>query len=234
MFKNNSEKFINFKPDRWIKDIPEQFAILLSKYEDFRTELRNTLVDVRQGTRNPIEINNLIFDNRNLSLRKPAIDVFYNEVQQWLVKVKLLKRFNDDKMTYINVLDILQYQSIYLTFQDIDETLNDHFSTQYTAVILWYSSDRLYRKKKKEWEQIYQQLTLQQQQQATQQTSLIYIDFSQCSQKVEDFVIRRLPIQLSSDSRHNHHRGRVSIQLFYLFFLLSNPFSSYFDMFTNC
>jgi hypothetical protein len=213
IFKNLPNDLISLKLNGCADDISKQFGVLLSTYEEFRTELRNTLVDVRRSTRESIEINNVLFNRHYSLLRKPAIDVFYSKVQQLLEKIKLIERFNDEKITYINALDILQYQSRFLTLQDIDEILKDHFSKQHTDGILWYASDRLKREKTDEWDQFYRQVTSERQQQATQQTPIIYIDFSQCSQKLENSIIRRLPILPSSESRHNHPRGKILNQI---------------------
>jgi len=209
MFKNLPKNLPNLKVNECLKDIPDQFGVLLSKYEEFRTKLRTILIDVRRGTCEPIQINNVIFDKHYSSLRRPAIDMFHSDVKKSFRKIKLIERLNDDKITYTNVLDILQCQSIPLTLQDIDELLQDYFSEKYTSAILWYSSDRLKREKKDEWKKIYQKLTSERQQQATHQIPLIYVDFSQCRQKLEDFDTKRLPIQSPSENRHNHPRSKI-------------------------
>jgi len=180
MFKNLPKNLTNSKVDKWLKDIPGQLNLLSDLYEEFKSKLQNILVDVRLGTRQSIEINNIICAERYSSLRKPATDVFYDEAQQWLAKIKLIKRFNDDKITYTNVFDI-HNQSIYLTFEEIDEVLKDYCSKQHGSAILWYSSDRLKREKTDEWEQIYQQLTSERQS-ATSKSFLIYVDFTRYHQ----------------------------------------------------
>ncbi|CAF4012200.1 unnamed protein product, partial [Rotaria sordida] len=89
--------------------------------------------------------------------------------------------------------------------RNIDELLNRHFSKENNSVILWYSSDRLKRENSHRWTQIYEKITAQRQQ-ATQQISLIYVDFSQFSRNLEDFYVKNLPIQSSSDIRRRHRR----------------------------
>jgi hypothetical protein len=209
MFKNLPENLSNLKVNECLKDIPHQCSVLLGEYEEFRRKLRTILINVRRGTCEPIQINNAIFDKRYSSLRRPAIDMFHSDVKNSFRKIKLIERLNDDKITYTNVLDILQCKSIPLILQDIDELLQDYFSEKYTSAILWYSSDRLKREKTNEWKKIYQRLTSERQQQATQQIPLIYVDFSQCTQKLEDFDIKRLPIQSTSENRHNHPRSKI-------------------------
>jgi hypothetical protein len=220
MFKNRPKNLTSLKVDEWLKDIPNQFSVLLSEYEEFRTKLRTMLVDVRRGTCESIEINNVIFDKRYSSLRKAAIDEFHSDVKESFEKIKLIERLNDDKIIYINGLDILQCQSIPLTLQDIHEVLEDYFSKKYTSAILWYSSDRLKREKTNEWEQIYQQLTSEQQS-ATSKSLLIYVDFTRCHQKLEEFVIRKLPIKSSLKSQHNHPRSKILNQTILSHFILT-------------
>ncbi|CAF3190279.1 unnamed protein product [Rotaria sp. Silwood2] len=195
--------------NRWSKDIPEQFGILLSTYEQYRTELRSTLIDVRRGIRKSAEINNIISNRYYSSLREPAIGVFYNEVDQWLTKYKLIKRLNDDNIAYFNVLDIPGCNNIFLKMQDIHEVLNRRFSKKDSSAILWFSSDRLKREKSVRWEQIYQNI-IEQRQNTTQRVSLIYVDFSEFPKNLEDFGVRNLPIQSSLDTRPKHCRKHHS------------------------
>jgi hypothetical protein len=164
-------------------------------------KLRNILVDVRRGKCKSMEINNIISDKKYSSLRKPAIDQFYDEVQQWLGKRKLMERFQKDKIIYSNIRDVFHRESILLSLSDIDGIVKDHFAKKYTSAILWYSSDRLKREKTDKWEQLYQQLTSER-----QQTSLIYADFTGCYQNLEDFIVIRLP---ASESQQNHSKGKT-------------------------
>jgi hypothetical protein len=182
-------------------DLPERFRILPSLYEDFRMKLRNILVDVRRGKCKSMEINNIISDKKYSSLKKPAIDQFYDEVQQWLGKRKLMERFQKDKIIYSNIHDVFHREGILLSLSDIDGIVKDHFAKKYTSAILWYSSDRLKREKTDKWEQLYQQLTSER-----QQTSLIYADFTGCYQNLEDFIVIRLP---ASESQQNHSKGKT-------------------------
>jgi hypothetical protein len=221
--------------DRHLKRISEEFDISLNTYKQYRTELRNIIIGVRQGIRESVEIDNMISNKRYLSLKRLATDAFSSEVQQWLTKIELIERFNNDQIVYINVLDIFPNESIFSTTEDIDAILKDYFSKKDGCLILWYSSDRLKREKKDEWEQSYQGLILERQL-AKQLTSLIYVDFSQCRQELKGFVIQKFSIQSSSKSRRDRHKSKKSESIafllrfllvlkFILFFLLLHAFS---------
>jgi septin family protein len=194
LFTNLPQNFISFTHHRWMKDFPKQFGLLLSTDEAFRTELRNRLVDVRRGSHKPMGIINIISDPRYLSLREPEINVFHAEVQQWSSKINLIKRLKDHNITYVNAVDVPRCQSSFLTNEDIDAALRNHFSQANDSVLLWCASDRLQREKTHEWDRLYHKLTLKGQQSASE-VSLFYVDFSQCQRKLENFITLTLTKQ---------------------------------------
>jgi hypothetical protein len=209
LFRDLPKNVSNSTTNLRLQNIQLQYGILLSTYEQFRIELREMLVGIRRGTHDSIEINKIISDERFSSLKTPATDVFYKEVKQFLAKMKLIDRFNNDQIQYIDVLDILQCPSTLSTVEDIDEALQRYFTSKDGYVSIWYSSDRLERERATEWEQTYQQL-LSERQQSSQKLSLIYADFTQYQRILDDFAIRRLPVSPPTEYSSNHPGGKKS------------------------
>jgi hypothetical protein len=192
LFEKLPKNVSNSTTDRQLKRVTDEFAILLKTYEEFRNNLGRMLFNVRRGICKSTEINKIISDERYSCLRKPATDVFYQDAERFVTKMKLIDRCNNDRIQYINAFDVLQYSSLHLTIGDIDETFVRYFSNKDGSTSIWYSSDRLARERATEWEQTYQQL-LSERQQPTQKISLIYADFSQCQYRLNDFTIRKVP-----------------------------------------
>lgn len=197
LFKNFPKTVSSGTLNQWLNDTEIQIALLLSTYEAFRKQLGNMLINVRRGTHKSNQIDRIISDKRYLSLGRSEIDNFYAKVQQWSNRFQLIKRLNDDKIIYINILDILPQQNISLTKHNVDAALTDYFSKEDNFLILWCSSDLLKQEKPSEWDEVYQKLTLERQHMISQST-LIYVDFSGCQQNLEDFIVLRLPKELTS------------------------------------
>ena len=209
IFNDLPENFNNYTTNRSFKDFPDEYDLVLSSNEQFRKELRNMLVNVRRGIHQSKEISKIMSDKRYVSLRKPGIDGFCSNAQQWLNKVRLIKKLNDDQVTYIHVLDVFPSYCISITKHELNAAFENYFSKEKNPVIIWCSSDRLERERPAEWNKTYSQLRSERRQ-AAQKPSLIYVDFSQCAQNLEDFIVSRLPKQSSSTSSSKHPRGKKS------------------------
>lgn len=70
MYENLPQKFSGYKVNERTNDISEKFSILLSLYQQFKTELQTILVRVRQGTCQSIEINNVMKDKLLLIVKE--------------------------------------------------------------------------------------------------------------------------------------------------------------------
>ncbi|CAF1133088.1 unnamed protein product [Rotaria sordida] len=136
------------------------------------------------------------------------IEDLLNRISKQLQSSDKPLKLTDKEERQINELSNVTIYASEICCNDlnIDELLNRHFSKENNSVILWYSSDRLKRENSHRWTQIYEKITAQRQQ-ATQQISLIYVDFSQFSRNLEDFHVKNLPIQSSSDTRRRHRRA---------------------------
>ncbi|CAF4020271.1 unnamed protein product [Rotaria sordida] len=98
---------------------------------------------------------------------------------------------------------ILSHEDTSMTIEEINAILKCSLAKEHSSVILWYSSDQLKRRKLDKWEEIYEHLILERQK-TKQETSLIYVDFSPCTQKLNDFSIVHLPIESTSKPRRDH------------------------------
>ncbi|CAF4673158.1 unnamed protein product [Rotaria sp. Silwood1] len=206
LFKNRFNDCDNLIYDLWPHDIPDRLGILLSQYDEYRTKLGNILVDVRRGKGKSMDMTNMISDQRYSSLKKTAIDNFHKDVEQWLEKGKLIKRLQDENITYFNVHKILQHSNDVATIEDIDETLKSRFSTSDHPVIVWYSSDQLKREKSDRWNRIREDI-IAKRQNSNDHISLIYVDFTHYQLVLKDFIVKDLPIQPLSNSPRKNPRA---------------------------
>ena len=203
--KNFSSQILSQKSN----DYHEQFDFLLITRDHFQERLRKTLVDIRLLRVKSKEIENIISDQRYTCLHKNEMETFYTKVQQLFKKAILIEEFEKDQIEYINTFDICSDRETSMTKDDIDDILKCSFPAENTSVILWYSSDRLKREQAQRWEAIYQQL-ISERQQATQTIKLVYADFSQYPQRLEGFIIVKLPLAEIPKTKHDSIVGKKS------------------------
>ncbi|CAF4524377.1 unnamed protein product, partial [Rotaria sp. Silwood2] len=184
----------------------EEFSTLLETYENCRKCLRKTLSDIRQNACKSIQINKIISDPRYSSLKTNFKD-FYQQIHRWFSKMMLIEQLINDQIQYVNILDIIPHEHSFMTMEDIDAILKCSLTNKHSSVILWYSSDHLKRRKPDKWKEIYQRLIIEKQK-TTQETSCIYVDFSPCNKKLQDFNVVQLPIELTSKLRRDHPKER--------------------------
>jgi ribosome biogenesis GTPase A len=169
-----------------LRDFQEEYRSLGDKRQHQQERLRNVLADVRRGRIGSEAIHTIISDQSYQCLDKTEIQTLHVNAQRLIDKAKFIEKLRNDRIQYINVMDIVSQS------EEIDALLKRTFSNENALEILWYSTDRLKREKAERFEEIYQQL-ISEQQQATERIHLIYADFSQKNQKLEDFFIIRLP-----------------------------------------
>ena len=192
MLHNLPANFSSQALNQQLEDYHQQVSLLLNIRDNLAERLRKTLVDVRRRRVLPREIENIISDQRYICLNKNEIEKFYTKIQQLFQKGILIEELEKNQIEYINSLDIRSDRKTPTTIDDIDAILKHSFSAENTSVILWYSSDRLRHEQADKWEQIYQHL-ISERQRITQPVKLVYVDFSDYRQRLEDLRILSIP-----------------------------------------
>jgi len=196
----------------------EEFCSLLDIFGTFQDSLRVILVRARRNFPKSIEIHQIISDQRYSSL-ETKLRAFYQKVYRWYREMDLIERLTNHEIQHINVSDIITNQHKCITITNIDTELQCFLSKEDKIVIMWYSSNQLKRIKSDKWEQIYERLIFERRQ-TKREISLVYVDFSQYQQILDDFIVKKLPVQSKSDHEHDPLRGknqRERLCHFYLF-----------------
>jgi hypothetical protein len=195
-----------------LKNAQQQYRALLDIQENLQERLRKTIPDVRRHRIKPIELDNIIADQRYECLRKTDIEKFQATAERLLSKAILIENLKRNRIEYINVFDLRSSATTPLTNDAIDTMLKRSQSNEKHSVILWYSSDRLRREQVDRWEQIYQQV-ISERQQAAQPIKLIYADFTYCQQRLEGFTIVQLPLASASETQLDPIVGKKNDRL---------------------
>jgi hypothetical protein len=175
-----------------LRALQHLYQALLDSQEDRENHLQKEILNFRRQAVKPIELDNIFDDPRYRSVHENEIKEFRTNVEQLLQKAILIEKLKNDRIEYVNAFDVCSNERQPMTNEAIDVRLRHSFSNENATVILWYSGDRLKREQADEWKQIYQELILELQE-TTQLIKLIYVDFTQCPQRLEKFVIQRLP-----------------------------------------
>ena len=181
-----------------LKEFRRNYEILLDRQEELQRDVRESMQDILRHRRKSTVLDTIMTDLRYESLSEEKIKEFRVDVEQLADKAKLIEQLNQDRIEYINAFDVGSHERNVLTNQAIDAHLKRIYSKGHGRIVLWYSGDRLRREKADKWRQIYQQLTSERQK-ATQRMKLIYVDFTQCQERLENFIIVRLPDTQRSD-----------------------------------
>ena len=178
--------------DYQLEDIHRRFDYILTKRQQFQEHLQKILIDIRRHRVKSKIIGDVIADLSYTYLHITEMKSFHLQSQRLVMKIASIEKLRNDQIEYINLFDLRSDGKILTTHEDITAALKHSLSNEHDTVILWYSCDRLKREQADRWEQIYQQLTSERQQ-ATQTIKLIYADFSQCQERLEDFITETVP-----------------------------------------
>ncbi|CAF4897357.1 unnamed protein product, partial [Rotaria sp. Silwood2] len=192
IFLNLPTNFSSATPDQRLKTFQQQYRFVLDSQNNFQEHLKQTLSDIRRHRAEPTTLDDIIGDQRYECLRKTEIDKFLTRIQLLLNKSIFIEKLKNNHIKYINVSDVRPNQEIPMTIDDIDVVLKHTYSNENDSIILWYSSDRLKREEEDRYQQIYQEL-IWEVQHVEQRIKLVYIDFTYLKEKLEDFIIVRLP-----------------------------------------
>ncbi len=198
IFHNFPARFSSTVLNKRLKDSQQHYRLLLDSQEDLQNRLRKIIPDVRRHRTKPVVLDNLIADLRYQCLRESDLREFQYNLQRLLEKAILIEKLKKDRIEYINAFDVGSNERNPMTNEVIDALIKRSFAKENGKSILWYSGDRLKREQADKWNQIYQQLTSERQQ-AKQLIRLVYVDFTQCKERLENFVIVRLPETQRSD-----------------------------------
>ncbi|CAF3678779.1 unnamed protein product [Rotaria sp. Silwood1] len=210
IFQNLPTNFSSAILNQRLNNLQQQYRFLLNSQDNFQEHLRHALADIRRHRIEPTTLDDIISDQRYECLRKIELDKFLTRVQQLLSKSILIENLNNNHIEYITVTDVHSNEKIPTMIDDIDTILKHTYSNENDSVILWYSSDRLKREEEDKYQQIYQELTWEQQH-VEQRIKLIYVDFTYFKDKLEDFIIVRLPLTEPSITEHDPKRDTVHL-----------------------
>ncbi|CAF3688940.1 unnamed protein product [Rotaria sordida] len=211
IFRNLPTNFSSTILDQRLKNLQQKYRFVLNSQDNFQKHLRQALKDIRRHCIEPPTLDDIIGDQRYECLRNSELDKFLTNIQQLLNKSILIEKLKNNHIEYFNVFDIHSNQEIPTTIDNIDAILKRTYSNKNDSVILWYSSDRLKREKEDLYQQIYQELTWEQQQHVEQRIKLIYVDFSYFKDKLEDFIIVRLPLAETLTTERDSKKDTVHL-----------------------
>ena len=184
--------------NRRLKEFRRNYEILLDTQEALQRNVQKSMHDIRRHRIKSTELDATMTDHRYQSLSEENIKRFRIDVERLGDKAKLIEQLNQDRIEYINTSDVGSHERNVLTNQAIDAYLNRIYSREPGRIVLWYSGDRLRREQAGKWRQIYQKL-ISERQQVMEPMKLIYVDFTQCQERLENFVVVRLPDTQRSD-----------------------------------
>ncbi|CAF1071090.1 unnamed protein product [Adineta steineri] len=187
-YKNNTS---NSKLNHQWTNFQSQFNQLSKAYDRFQKHYQEIIKKLRNNIDQTQQIEQFLSDQQYSSL-KFDLDTLYKSVQQFRSKMLLIERLSHNQIQFIEVLDILSKEQTSKPFYEIDCLIKSKLIKTNCDTILWYSTDQLRQQKTDEWEQIYQQLQSQKQNN-TKTTSLIYVDFTELEHLLPDFIIIALP-----------------------------------------
>ncbi|CAF2831652.1 unnamed protein product [Rotaria sp. Silwood2] len=209
IFLNLPTNFSSATLDQRLKTFQQQYRFVLDSQNNFQEHLKQTLSDIRRHRAEPTTLDDIIGDQRYECLRKTEIDKFLTRIQLLLNKSIFIEKLKNNHIKYINVSDVRPNQEIPMTIDDIDVVLKHTYSNENDSVILWYSSDRLKREEEDRYQQIYQEL-IWEVQHVEQRIKLVYIDFTYLKEKLEDFIIVRLPLTQTPITERDSKRSKRS------------------------
>ena len=198
LFYNFPAKFSSTILNQRLTEFRRHYELLFDRHEEVQKRFQESILDIRRHGAKPVVLDNIIADPRYQSLYDSEMREFRANVERLLDKAVLIEKLKNDRIEYVNAFDVGSNGRSPMTNEAIDAQLKRSFSKGNGIVILWYSGDRLRREQAEKWKQIYQQLTSERQQ-ATQLINLVYVDFTQCKQPLEKFIIVRLPHTPQSD-----------------------------------
>lgn len=205
MFYRIPGKFPSNVLNQRLKTLQQNYQSILDRQEELDERIQKTIVDINRRQTSPGELKAHINSSRFQCLQLTEINNFRIEVERLLNKAKLIDELKKDRIEYINAFDVgSERENATATNEAIDAILRRDFSRENGVVILWYSGDRLKREDADKWKQIHGHL-LATRQRASQRTRLIYVDFTQCKQRLEDQCIVRLP----EHERVEHLPGKI-------------------------
>lgn len=172
-----------------LRTFQQHYQLLINTQKDLEQHVQNIILDVRKQRVSSTALNQLINNLDYHCLQQSEIICFRTDVTRLLNKAQFIDELNKDGFEYINAFDIgsITHGST-VTIEIIDAVLRQKFSRENNPVILWYTGDRLKREHATKWREIYEHLLIER-----QRTRLIYVDFTQCQQRLEKQLIIRLP-----------------------------------------
>ncbi|UJR32659.1 hypothetical protein I4U23_020119 [Adineta vaga] len=185
-----------------LRDAQQYYENLLDSQEHFEERLSKAIPDVRSHRVDPAVLDNIIADQRYFNLHKDKIDDFFITLQRLLAKATLIESLKKDGIEYVNAYDVRSNKATSSTNDELDVILKRSYSNERHMVILWYSSDRLKREQVERWEQIYKQI-ISDRHQASQAIKLVYADFTNCQERLDGFVVIKLPVAGRLDMRRD-------------------------------
>ncbi|CAF3396792.1 unnamed protein product [Rotaria socialis] len=187
--------------DQRSKTFQQKRRFMLDSYDHLQERLRLALADIRRHRFESVALDDILGDQRYECLCDSEMKKFLSQVQQLLNKSISIEKLKNDEIEYRNALDINPNQEISSTIVDIDVILKRTYSREKENFILWYSSDRLKREEENRYQQIYQELTWERQH-LEQQIKIVYIDFTDVTERLEDFIFVRSPlVEVSTNDR---------------------------------
>ncbi|CAF2061745.1 unnamed protein product [Rotaria magnacalcarata] len=179
--------------DQYSKTFQQKHRFMLDSYDHLQGRLRLALADIRRHRLESLALDDILGDQRYECLCDFEIKKFLRQVQQLLNKSIFIEKLKNDEIEYLNALDIHSNQEVSSTIVDIDVILERTYSLEKENFILWYSSDRLKREEENRYQHIYQELT-RERQHLEQRIKIVYIDFTDVTERLEDFIFVKSPL----------------------------------------
>ncbi|UJR14420.1 hypothetical protein I4U23_001417 [Adineta vaga] len=189
--------------NQMLKDANQYYNACVSKFKIIRQNHHKLLTSIRQGQYNRSELNNLMADEQYSSKEIGEIHNHIRKTYQLLLKENLIEQLSKDNIRYINVLDLQCDGRVSITLERVENVIRQTLATGKTHVFVLHSTDNLMHKDRNRWNSFYEQLILKRQQ-TTDTTELVYVDFTECSHILEEFITPRLLTDFSSQALSNY------------------------------
>lgn len=191
LLKKCSEKLLILKLNERLKGFQSEFSALSKTQGRFLKDCQTTVITLRRNALKLERTNGNKLEQSYDSL-KTELDVFFKCLEQQWNKVLLLEKLSEDLIDYKDLSEILPRTPKSKTFEEIHAALRSHFVENKTSVILFYSSNQLKQGNEDKWKEKYRQFLLKKQN-STEATTLIYVDFIQYEQILQDLIIMVIP-----------------------------------------
>ena len=164
-------------------------------------------------------------------LKTNELEKFSDHAHIWHRKATLLQRLNQDQIQYIEVMDLRYHGNIPTTLHHTEQALRQFLLKEGGSVFVFYANDRLRDEKSDVWKGKYEEL-LSKRDQTAPGTALVYGDFTNCRYDLQDLIVVKLTMDMSSEAQRSRPAGKESSQIISCSFSIAE-YSSFISLFVS-